>query len=468
MTKEFRCDFFPNAVSVVTEPLDATRPEAVLDAGSAGIDVFPKPKHRTAGLISLAMTNVIDGFEGGLVTTLFPVISAALGLTTAALGLLAAIGRFSRTLLGPVWAALADRFGRKRMLVGATVLAGLWTAAAGLAQNSTQLFVLYAIGALGTVAAEPITNGLVVDLFGSKERGRAFGVIRTVSAATSVIATPIIGQFANIPEGWRLGMFVMGGIGVVSGVLTIPFVHEPAKRAPIADSGPLARPSNLRAALVLLRTPTIGFMASQVILVTSIVIYAFFITFYVQDRGWTTANAAILLSVYFLGAVFSSMLGGVLGDQFEKGFGLRGRVMLMQGYLIVYAVSTALLFQIDWGHGAPVYIAVFVAGLLSSIGHPGAALPIVGSVVPRAVVATAYALIFSFVQGLFATLLALAFGFLAVTLGLQALLFWLVSVPYAINAVLWTVMYRIYPKDAMLQRDRDAAELAATKQTAGS
>ena len=91
--------------------------------------------------------------------------------------------------------------------------------------------------------------------------------------------------------------------------------------------------------------------------------------------------------------------------------------MMMQGYLVAYALSTALLFQIDWGTGVAVYVAVFVTGLLSSLGHPGAVLPIVGSVVHKSVVATAYALIFSFVQGLFAALFSLAFGFLADSLG---------------------------------------------------
>lgn len=175
------------------------------------------------------------------------------------------------------------------------------------------------------------------------------------------------------------------------------------------------------------------------------------------------------MSAYLLGAVFSGFVGGLLGDWFERRFGPKGRVMMMQGYLVAYAISTALLFQIDWGKGMAVYIAVFVTGLLSSIGHPGAVLPIVGSVVHKSVVATAYALIFSFVQGLFAALFSLAFGFLADALGLQALMFWLISLPYAINAVLWTIMYRIYPKDFAAQRALDEQEeltLAAAEESA--
>ena len=439
------------------KPLDATQAQRTYGTDTSTTRVA-KVKGRGGGLVALGFASLVDGFEGGLVNTLFPVIRDALGLQTSALGILTAISRFARMLFGPIWASLADRFGRKKILFIATGLWGLWTVAAGFAQDATQLFILYTIGVIGTVASEPITNGLIVDMYRSKERGRAFGILRTITVAATVIATPIVGQFANLEDGWRLGLFVMGGISVFSGILILLFVHEPQKHTPVGAIDPDAMKFNFRDAVGLLRTKTILFMAVQVVFTTSLVLFAFFITYWVDDRGWTTADAAVLMSAYLLGAVVSGFVGGLLGDWFERRFGPNGRVMMMQGYLVAYAISTGLLFQIDWGTGAAVYIAVFVTGLLSSLGHPGAVLPIVGSVVHKSVVATAYALIFSFVQGLFAALFSLAFGFLADSLGLQALMFWLISVPYAINAVLWTVMYRIYPKDFAAQRALDELE----------
>ncbi len=441
----------------IVKPLDATQAQKVHGTDTATSRV-QKVKGRGGGLVALAFAQIVDGFEGGLVNTLFPVIRDALGLQTSALGILTAMSRFARMLFGPVWASLADRYGRKRVLFIATGLWGLWTVAAGFAQDSTQLFILYGIGVIGTVASEPIANGLIVDMFSSKERGRAFGIMRTFGMIASVFATPLIGQFANVEDGWRYGMFTMGGISVLSGILILLLVREPEKRTPVGAIDPDAMKFSFGKAVGLLRTPTILFMAVQVVLTTSLVLFAFFVVYWVDERGWTTADAAILMSVYMLGAVISGFVGGFLGDWFEKRFGFTGRVIMMQGYLVAYAVTTALLFQVDWGRGIAVYLAVFVTGLFSSLGHPGAVLPIVGSVVPRAVVATAYALIFSFVQGLFAALFSLVFGFLADSLGLQALMFWLISVPYALNAVLWTLMYRIYPKDARKQREREERE----------
>lgn len=418
-----------------------------------------KGKGRKRDLVALSFASIVDGFEGGLINTLFPVIRDALNLQTSALGIMAAISRFARMLFGPAWAVLADKYGRKKILFIATGLWGVWTIAAGFAQNFAQLLILFSIGVIGTVAAEPITNGLITDMFGSTERGKAFGFLRTMSTAGAVLGTPLIGHLANSPDGWRWGMFLMGGISVLSGVLILMFVREPREHAAVGAASEAMR-FNTRDAARLLKTRTILFMAVQVVLTTSVVLFAFFVTYFVDERGWSTANAATLMAIFMTGAVAGGLTGGFLGDWFERRFGPRGRIMLMQGYLAAYALSTVVLFQLEWGRGIAIYFVAFVTGLIGFIGHPGAVLPIVGSVVPKNVVATAYAFIFSFVQGLVAALFSLTFGFLADTLGLETLMFWLISIPYALNAVLWTAMYWIYPKDLAAERAREAEEPA--------
>src|ERR671933_295827 len=113
---------------------------------------------------------MVENSEGGLSNSLFPVIRANLGLALGAMGMLTSVGKFARMLFGPLWAALGDRFGRKLSMV-VTALWGGWMLAAGLARSYPQLLVLYGVGVLGTVAGEPIANGLVADLFVPGERG---------------------------------------------------------------------------------------------------------------------------------------------------------------------------------------------------------------------------------------------------------------------------------------------------------
>ena len=120
----------------------------------------------------------------------------------------------------------------------------------------------------------------------------------------------------------------MGGMSILSGILIVLMVKEP-KRQTALDAGEVGR-FNLRDAAALFKIPTIWMLAVNLLFITSLVLFAFFVTYVVDVRGWQTADAAILSTAYFAGFAISSMLGGLLGDRFDKSFGLPGRVMMMQ------------------------------------------------------------------------------------------------------------------------------------------
>lgn len=412
-------------------------------------------KGRWKSLTAMAFSFIVDNSESGLINILFPAIRSALGLNLGALGLLTSLSRFARMLFGPLWAMLADKWGRKRVLVIVTGVWGIWTAAAGLSQNFTQLLILYGIGVIGTVASEPIANGLLADLFEDEERGRAYGAIRSIGTFAGLVITPGLGQFANIENGWRYGLFVMGGLSIFSGVLILLLVKEPERRR-VPDDPELGR-FRLAEVVTLLKIPTVLLLAGNLLFVTSLVLFSFLVTYYVDVRGWDNATAAILYTVFMAGFAISSILGGLLGDWFDMRFGLRGRVLMMQLYLVTFAVMSFLALQVDWGQGFALYVILFVFGLVGSLGFSGAVLPMVAAVVPVELSATAFALLFSLVQGGISALLSLALGYAADAWGLQAVMFWLITVPYAVNALYWFVFYRTYPRDVEAQRANRAA-----------
>lgn len=418
-------------------------------------------KGRWRSLSALAVASVSDNAENGLVNTLFPVIRQAFGLGLDALGLITSISRFARMLFGPLWSMAADRFGRKRVLFIVTGLWGLWTAAAGFAQDFNQLLTLYAIGAIGTVAAEPISNGLLADLFEEEERGKAYGAIRSIGSAGGLLLTPLIGQLARVEDGWRYGMFVMGGLSLLSGILILIFVKEPPKRT-LSEADELKQ-FRLRDVATLFKTPSFLLMAGMLPLLTSLVLFAFFVTYFVDVRGWETADAAILYTVFSAGFTISSILGGFIGDFFDKRFGPNGRVMLMQAYLVAFAAMSFLAMQIDWGHGVTLYAMVFLFGLIASIGFSGCVLPMVSAIVPQESSATAFALLFSLIQGLLAAIMSLAMGYLAKTYGLQNVMLWMITVPYLANAAYWSLFYRFYPGDVARQQARSIRAMDSSR-----
>lgn len=439
-------------MSTVTPPVGpAVAPDAVPTDARKG---------RWGSLTAMAFAFVVDNTESGLINTLFPVIRAALGLQLGALGLLVSLSRFARMLFGPLWAMAADRYGRKRILIIVTGVWGIWTALAGLSQNFTQLLILYGIGVIGTVASEPIANGLLADLFEEEERGKAYGAIRTIGSATGLLLTPLIGQLANVENGWRYGLFIMGGMSIFSGLLILFLVKEPKRQTAISDDPEVGR-FKLADAARLFKNRTILLLAINLLFITSLVLFAFFVTYFVDVRGWETASAAILFTAFMAGFTLSSFLGGYLGDRFDKRFGPKGRVMLMQLYLAAFAVMSFVALQIDWGQSAIAYVIVFLFGLIGSIGFSGCVLPMVSAVVPPQLSATAFALLFSLIQGLISAVMSLALGYAAQAWGLQAVMFWLITVPYAINAVFWFAFYRVYPKDVAAQQARRPVRVSA-------
>ena len=417
-------------------------------------------KTRPGAMFAFAVGTMSDSMEGGLINTLFPVIAKALNLDVGALGTLSSISKWARMLFGTLWAIAGDRYGRKRIMVWMTGVWGLWTAAAGFAQNYTQLLILYAIGVVGTVAAEPIQNGLMVDMFDEDERGKAYGTLRTIGVAGGLILTPLIGQLANVQEGWRIGMFIMGGISLLSGILLQIFLKEPPRRIIAGD--PDAGKFKVSDIKMITKIPSFWLMAVMLLFVTSMVFFAFMVTYFVKVRGWETASAAILNTVFMAGFAIGGLTGGSIGDWFQSKFGDKGRVMFMQFYLALWAVMTYLFIQIDWGMGVAVYVVAFLTGLVGSWGFSGAVLPMVGQIVEPQYAATTFALLFSFIQGAITAIYLLLIGPLTKALGsLQNVMFWMVSVPYAINAVFWTLFYFTYPKDVQRRR----ARMAVTRQS---
>jgi len=73
---------------------------------------------------------------------------------------------------------------------------------------------------------------------------------------------------------------------------------------------------------------------------------------------------------------------------------------------------------------------------------------------------TAFALLFSFVQGALAALLSLALGGLAQQYGLRPVMLSMITVPYALNAIFWFLFYRFYPRDQERMQEKLALQSA--------
>ncbi|MEW6182438.1 MAG: MFS transporter [Bacillota bacterium] len=162
----------------------------------------------------------ISAFQAGLIITLF---SVPAGLSIPFTGL------------------LADRLGRRAVLIPSLVLYALSGLAAGLLylllhkEAYTYILISRVFQGIGAAGTAPIAMALVGDLFGGKQRSSALGVIEAANG-TGKIISPILGAAVGI-FGWHYPFFVFPVfvIPVVLGVLFL--VSEPAARAQPAPLG---------------------------------------------------------------------------------------------------------------------------------------------------------------------------------------------------------------------------------------
>lgn len=159
-------------------------------------------------------------------------------------------------LVAPVWGSLADRYGRKIMVVRAMFGGAVVISAMGFVGNVYQLVVLRAVqGTLtGTV---PAATTLVASNTPGKRRGYALGLLQMAIYLGSSVG-PLLGGLVADSLGMRAAFWVTGGLLFTAGVLVSLFVHEdftPLERPPgTADGEQTAKPRLWDGLLVVLRT----------------------------------------------------------------------------------------------------------------------------------------------------------------------------------------------------------------------
>ncbi len=394
-----------------------------------------------------------DNNEVSVLSTLAPVIIAALALPLQALGILVSLAKGISIVAGPMWAVIARKTNRKMAFGLASVMTGLGTAACGLTQNYAQLVIAWSLTAVFVAAALPIVSEITMDLFDEKSRGRANGYTWGAVSLIGSIAGPLTGQLANVEDGWRYGFFIWGAITVLAGLILIIFFKDPGLGASeptttMMTAEQRAGNSKLTWAKTrqLLTIPTFVVMLLQRVLSGHLLIASFGIVFLVQTYGFNTAVAAVVLLPFGLSYVAGTIVGGAVTDALHVRNPRFGRIRVLQFAQFGFGIAAIVGTQFNWGS---IWVfAVFWAlmGFMQGL-NPGVNRPIVAAVVPPEMRGAAFALMLSVFEALGFVIFNLLAGFLGATIGLTAVMFWIPGVLMLVNGAFCTILYRTYPRD---------------------
>jgi predicted MFS family arabinose efflux permease len=162
------------------------------------------PRSAWYALAVLTLVSLFAFVDRGVLVLQAEVIRRQLGLSDLQLGILqgTAVSLFAAAASYPLgW--LADRFDRRRVLIGCVVFWSLAVVGAGLAQGYGQLVLACALVGAGEAGLVPLVYALIPDLFPEKRRQLANSIYTLGSGAASAAALALCGQVIGWVEAWR-------------------------------------------------------------------------------------------------------------------------------------------------------------------------------------------------------------------------------------------------------------------------
>jgi DHA1 family multidrug resistance protein-like MFS transporter len=320
-----------------------------------------------------------------MLTPIMPLFLPVLGVQSESAidlwaGILAGVTSFVAAFASPLWGRLADRHGRKLMLLRSSVAIGLFAGLMGAAGNVWQLFAFRAL--MGVFAGFSSTAiALVAGQVPEERLGFALGWLSTGQLVGSLVGPLLGGGLADLTGSYRIPFYCTSAIILLSTSFVWFGVHERFVAVPQGRGGrallssliAVARSPGLLALFFVLLMAQFGVRTVQPV-----------VTLYVKEMMGSRPDLATLSGIAFsitglanvVAAPFLGNKSDVIGYRRVLLIALLGATVttLPQAFTDSYWVFTALRFA----------VGLFIGGILPT------ANALVGRLVPRAQRGTVY------------------------------------------------------------------------------
>lgn len=261
-----------------------------------------------------------------------PDVMEGLSFTPATIGLTIAVFTLPGVLLAPVVGILADRMGRKVILVPALFVFGGFGFACFFAQSITQLLVLRFIQGIGAAPLGVLYGTIIGDLYEGRERGQAMGYNASVLSMGTAGFPALGGILALLGWNWPFILPLLAiplGLGISIGMDSPEPKSSGSLKQYLADA---IDQMKSRQVLALFATTMLTF----VILYGPIVTYLPLLL----DTRFNASPASIGM-VFLIASGFTGLTSFQLGRLSEY-FGER---VLLAAAAVLYGISMLLMPQ---------------------------------------------------------------------------------------------------------------------------
>jgi DHA1 family multidrug resistance protein-like MFS transporter len=244
-------------------------------------------------------------FGGSVISPILPLYVESFGVSLTTVGLFFSAYSTTWSLLQLYTGHLADRYGRKRLLVIGLLIYGVFALACGLARNFPQLVLFRVLQGVGLGLYCPAGLALAAEY---EERGRSMAFYRSAQAAAVIVAPTLGGYIGEIGLGYP---FFTAALMVLVGLAASFFIREAERKTrAVTFFASLLRALEQRSFLLLCLG---AFMAELCFAGLGIAI-----PLAGDDRGYSTETIGLMFSLYFLVFTILQPLIGVLSERVDR------------------------------------------------------------------------------------------------------------------------------------------------------
>lgn len=308
-------------------------------------------------LLAIAISTVLVMAGQGIVAPVLPLYAKSFGVGAATVGLTLTFFALARLVLNVPLGVLADRRGRRVLLVSGPLVSALGMLGSGLAPSIVALLLWRLVAGAGSAMYMTGAQIYLADISTAENRARFIGTNQG-ALLLGVSVGPAIGGFVAEGFGFRAPFYVVAVAALVAGVYALVRLPEtrPEVEHAAADGDEAELPGR----------PWVRFVRSPDFVAVALVTFAIFFT---RTAGRMTlvplkADTELAMSPGTLGIFFTAMAAltmaglapaAMIADRFGR------KVAIVPSGLVVAAGLAALGVAGDTG----VFVA---AGLLMSAG----------------------------------------------------------------------------------------------------
>lgn len=133
---------------------------------------------------------------------------------------------------------LADKFGAKKVLLGAVIFWSIFTGLTAIAWSLAALVVIRFLFGIGEGGFQPSAAKIISTSFPTNERGKAMSILLSSGAIMGMLV-PIISAILLVTIGWRMFFAIAGALGIIIALLYVKFIRIPASVEEDTEEGTL-------------------------------------------------------------------------------------------------------------------------------------------------------------------------------------------------------------------------------------